>query len=294
MEYILNELSLCGQYENGEQFAIKGMTPLLGVLRVLSSFGVNDILKKSSFFNSEVADGLKLFELTQSRMSPAVLAVCSQLSRMQREPYWDSKSAQESGKCYFLQRKVDENTMEEEDVTGTGVAEVYARGGCLISFLEDGYEEEYEKVRCEDEQEYPKTAITNLHDQDETEKFLFESGCIDYQGYIKSCFCKKLQYDELSDHHGLNLISKVNFSQFFKSFKDFEDYSWQQIITSDGFDYKEFTKNRNTKDYFTPDQWAKGIHKFRISQEIRCFGYREGDNFHLLRIDLDHILSDKG
>ena len=214
MEYILNELSLCGQYENGEQFAIKGMTPLLGVLRVLSSFGVNDILKKSSFFNSEVADGLKLFELTQSRMSPAVLAVCSQLSRMQREPYWDSKSAQESGKCYFLQRKVDENTMEEEDVTGTGVAEVYARGGCLISFLEDGYEEEYEKVRCEDEQEYPKTAITNLHDQDETEKFLFESGCIDYQGYIKSCFCKKLQYDELSDHHGLNLISKVQFLIF--------------------------------------------------------------------------------
>lgn len=102
MEYVLNELSLCRQYENGEQFAIRGMTPLLGVLRVLSSIGVNDILKKSSFFNSEVADGVKLFELTQSRMSPAVLAVCSQLSRMQREPYWDLKSAQRSGKCYFL------------------------------------------------------------------------------------------------------------------------------------------------------------------------------------------------
>jgi hypothetical protein len=98
MEYVLNELSLCGQYENGDQFATRGMTPLLGVLKVLSSFGVNDILKKSSFFNSEVADGVKLFELTQSRMSPAVLAVCSQLSRMQREPYWDSESAQESDK----------------------------------------------------------------------------------------------------------------------------------------------------------------------------------------------------
>ena len=294
MEYVLNELSLCGQYENGDQFATRGMTPLLGVLKVLSSFGVNDILKKSSFFNSEVADGVKLFELTQSCMSPAVLAVCSQLSRMQREPYWDSESAQESDKHYFLQREVDEDTVEDEDVTGTGVAEAYARKGCLISFREDGYEEEQEKVRCEDEQEYPETAVTNLHDKDEAEKFLFESGRIDYQGYIKSFFCGKLVYDELSVNHGLNLISKTNFSQFFNSFKDFEDYSWQQIITSDGFDYKEFDKNRNTKAYFTSSQWAKGIHKFRISQEIRCFGYREGDKFHLLRIDLDHILSDKG
>ena len=45
---------------------------------------------------------------------------------------------------------------------------------------------------------------------------------------------------------------------------------------------------------FSTELWAKGIHKFRVSQEIRCFGYREGDKFHLLRIDLDHVLSDKG
>lgn len=62
----------------------------------------------------------------------------------------------------------------------------------------------------------------------------------------------------------------------------------------DGFDYKEFHKNKNTRAYFTPEQWDKGIHKFRISQEIRCFGYRENDRFHLYRIDLDHVLSDKG
>ena len=294
MEYILNELSLCGQYADGQQFATRGMTPLLGVLNTLSSFGVNDILKKSSFFNAEVASGLKLYELTNSRMSPAILAVCSLLSRMQREPFWDLQTVQEMGKRYLLQRKGDENTEAEEDVSGTGVAEAYVRKGCLISFCEDGYEEKTEKVRSEDEPEYPGTAITNLHDKEETEKYLFESGLIDYQGYVKSRYCRKLVYDELSGNHGLNLIGVANYSQFFKSFKDFEEYSWQQIITSDGFDYKPFKNNRNTKAYFTSVQWEKGIHKFRISQEIRCFGYREGDKFHLLRIDLDHILSDKG
>ena len=294
MEYVLNELSLCGQYENGDQFATRGMTPLLGVLSTLSSFGVNDILKKSSIFDADVAKGLKLYELTNARMSPAVLAVCSHLSRMQREPFWDLQTVQEEGKCYYLQRKVDEDTIEEEDVSRTGVAEAYARKGCLISFCEDGYEENTEIIRREDEKKYPKTAITNLHDKEETEQFLFESGNIDYQGYVRNRYGKKLVYDELSDNHGLNLIGKSNFNEFFNSFRDFEDYSWQQIITSDGFDYKPFQKNRNTKAYFTLEQWAKGIHKFRISQEIRCFGYREGDKFHLLRIDLDHILSDKG
>ena len=147
MEYVLNELSLCGQYENGDQFATRGMTPLLGVLSTLSSFGVNDILKKSSIFDADVAKGLKLYELTNARMSPAVLAVCSHLSRMQREPFWDLQTVQEEGKCYYLQRKVDEDTIEEEDVSRTGVAEAYARKGCLISFCEDGYEENTEIIR---------------------------------------------------------------------------------------------------------------------------------------------------
>lgn len=270
------------------------MKPLLGVIKTLSSFGVNDILKKSSFYDSEVTGTLKLYELTKSRMSPEVLAVCSQLSRMQGEPFWDVKSSQAEGIRYFLQRSGKGETTVEEDVTASGVAEAYARKGCLISFRDDGYEGTSENVRREDEVDYPETGVTNLHDKEETEQFLFESGQIDYQGYIKSRYCVKLMYDELSANHGLNLVNSANFRQFFASFKDFEEYSWQQIITSDGFDYKEFKNNKNTRSYFSTELWAKGIHKFRVSQEIRCFGYREGDIFHLLRIDLDHVLSDKG
>lgn len=294
MEYVLNELSLSGQYTDREHFATSGMKPLLGVIKTLFSFGVSDILKKSTFYDSEVTDTLKLHELTKSRMSPVVLAVCSQLSRMQGEPFWDVKSSQETGIRYFRQRLGEDEATVDEDVTATGVAEAYARKGCLISFRDGGYDRAKEQVRREDEPGYVEPALTNLHDKDETERFLFESGQIDYQGYIKSRYCGKLVYDELSANHGLNLVNIANFRQFFASFKDFEEYSWQQIITSDGFDYKEFKNNKNTRSYFSPDLWAKGIHKFRVSQEIRCFGYREGEKFHLLRIDLDHVLSDKG
>lgn len=294
MEYVLNEQSLKGQYADGDRFATEGMTPLLGVIQTLSSFGVGDILKISSFYNSEVAPDKKLHELMQGRMSAPVLAVCSRLSRMQGEPFWDLEPRQDFSKHYFIQRPGEEDAVVDMEVTGTGVAEAYARKGCMISFKGGGYDDATENVRREDEPEYGDTSMSNLHDREETEQFLFDSGQIDYQSYIKSRYCGKLVYDELSTSHGLNLVNRYNFQEFINSFRDFEDYTWQQIITSDGFDYKEFHKNKNTKAYFTQEQWEKGIHKFRITQEIRCFGYREDNRFHLYRIDLDHILSDKG
>ena len=294
MEYVLNEQSLKGQYADVDEFANEGMRPLLGVIQTLSAFGVSDILKISTFYDSQVAPGRKLHELIHGRMSAPVLAVCSQLSRMQGAPFWDLDPHQDVTKRYFVQKQGEEGVVEEMEVTDTGVAEAYARSGCMISFRRCGYDSNTEKVRREDEPLYGEPPLSNLHDREETEQFLFDSGQIDYQGYIKSRYSKKLVYDELSVVHGLNLVNGSNCQQFFNSFRDFENYSWHQILTSDGFDYKEFKNNRNTRAYFTPEQWAKGVHKFRISQEIRCFGYRDGDRFHLCRIDLDHILSDKG
>lgn len=294
MEYILNEQSLKGQFANSDNFATDGMKPLLGVIKTLSSIGVNDILKNQNFFNSEVVPGEKWYELKHGRMSDTVRAMCSLLSKMQGQPYWDLTPRQDMNKHYYIQRAGDDDAIVEIDVAQTGVAEAFARKGCLISFTGGDYDNNTEYVRCEDELQYGENPVMNLHDKEETEKFLFDSGQINFQHYIKSRFCEKLVYDELSTDYGLNLVNKNNFREFFNSFRDFEDYTWQQIITSEGFDYKEFHRNKQTRAYFTQEQWNKGIYKFRITQEIRCFGHRNGEKFHLYRIDLDHILSDKG
>ena len=294
MDYILNEQSLKGQFANSDNFATDGMKPLLGVIKTLSSIGVNDILKNQNFFNSEVVPGKKWHELMHGRMSDTVRAMCSLLSKMQGQPYWDLTPCQDLNKRYYIQRAGDDDAIVEIDVAQTGVAEAFARKGCLISFTGGDYDNNTVYVRCEDELQYGENPVMNLHDKEETEQFLFDSGQINFQHYIKSRFCGKLIYDELSTDYGLNLVNKNNFREFFNSFRDFEDYTWQQIITSEGFDYKEFHRNKQTRAYFTQEQWNKGIYKFRITQEIRCFGHRNGDKFHLYRIDLDHILSDKG
>lgn len=294
MDYILNEQSLKGQFANSENFTTDGMKPLLGVIKTLSSIGVNDILKNQNFFNSEVVPGKKWHELMHGRMSDTVRAMCSLLSKMQGQPYWDLTPRQDMNKHYYIQRAGDDDAIVEIDVAQTGVAEAFARKGCLISFTGGDYDNNTVYVRCEDELQYGENPVMNLHDKEETEQFLFDSGQINFQHYIKSRFCEKLVYDELSTDYGLNLVNKNNFREFFNSFRDFEDYTWQQIITSEGFDYKEFHRNKQTRAYFTQEQWDKGICKFRITQEIRCFGHRNGDKFHLYRIDLDHILSNKG
>lgn len=46
MDYLLNELSLVGQYADSDRFAIDGVKPILGVLKTLADFGVNSVLKK--------------------------------------------------------------------------------------------------------------------------------------------------------------------------------------------------------------------------------------------------------
>lgn len=38
----------------------------------------------------------------------------------------------------------------------------------------------------------------------------------------------------------------------------------------------------------------KTIMKFRFSGRMRCFGYRNGEHFRLLRIERDHKRSNKG
>ena len=78
------------------------------------------------------------------------------------------------------------------------------------------------------------------------------------------------------------------------AFKKFETLTWNQIMVDDALDYKEFHKNRNTRVFFTKEQWEKTIRKFRVNDKIRCFGYQLNNKFYVLRLDLEHRLSDLG
>jgi hypothetical protein len=51
----------------------------------------------------------------------------------------------------------------------------------------------------------------------------------------------------------------------------------------------------NGEDWFRDSVYTDAtIMKFRFSSRMRCFGYRKGERFRLLRIERDHKRSNKG
>lgn len=74
-----------------------------------------------------------------------------------------------------------------------------------------------------------------------------------------------------------------------------EHESWEAIGLDDGLEYKKYAPSSSEEDWFLNSVHRnRTIMKFRFSSRMRCFGYRKGDRFRLLRIERDHRRSDKG
>ena len=58
---------------------------------------------------------------------------------------------------------------------------------------------------------------------------------------------------------------------------------------------KKYTPKEKKKNWFVGSKYSgKTIMKFRFSDTMRCFGYRKGDKFKILRLERDHTISNNG
>lgn len=290
MEFILNELSLNGQYSSLDDFVDNGLRPVLEVLKILNCYKIPAVLKKSDFYASKAFEQVTFYDTLFARNTirhPAITRFKSLLTNLTKNPFWDNTPQQLYQSKYFIIEDI-----HNKDVSGSGIAEAYARNGGLISFSQGGYDRTPIIVKKDDDEVIKD--IHNFYDNYEIEKTLFNLKLIAIDNYIKQRFNKKMNFDELDNNNGFNLIKSLNISVFLDSFHKFERLTWNQIQRDNGLDFKKFNCNKRTKRFFNNTYWSKGIYKFRINQEIRCFGYIQNEIFHVLRIDLDHILSDLG
>ncbi|CAC9627344.1 hypothetical protein [uncultured Gammaproteobacteria bacterium] len=108
-------------------------------------------------------------------------------------------------------------------------------------------------------------------------------------------FCKNkswsnLNFDQLEEKFGFNLLDSIQTNEFINSFNTFDSMNWSDIEQSIGLEYKPYTG-----DWFNNSgHKGKVIKKFRVSKKYRCFGYREVNIFYVLRFEIDHKISDKG
>lgn len=290
MEYLINELSLTGQCEDGCEFIEIVLPDFMAVMRDIRNLDSTlHIFKKTDLFNSCVTSDLTLFDLifsTNYRASDILKKFKSQLAGLVNNgPYWDENPKQDYAITY---NRTD--TRQRINVSGSSVAEAYVRGASLVSFKNSDYKVYIVNV-TDGEQD---KEVINFYEEGQVVSHLHNAGQLSHDIYIRNAFQNKLNFDEISCKNGLNLVSDENFNIFEAAFKKFETLTWDQIIVDDALDYKEFHKNRNTRDFFKKEQWDKTIRKFRVNNKIRCFGYQSKNKFYVLRIDLDHRLSDLG
>lgn len=73
--------------------------------------------------------------------------------------------------------------------------------------------------------------------------------------------------------------------------------TWKDIMGDRFFNYKSYQPSSEKYNVFANSRFSeKSIDKFRCGQhsKVRCFGYREGERFYVLKIERDHSYSDHG
>lgn len=203
---------------------------------------------------------------------------------MRTEPYWDLEPAHNIGRSYWL---------DDEDVTATAVAEAAHRQEALLSFDSERYRDRQLQVR-QAETLYP---VISAHRSSYLVKCLGEKMGLDRDICLKARYVgTRLDLSLLEPGYGADILEKDEYHQLLGTLDKFAAHdSWETIALDDGLEYKKYSPSSSDDDWFHHATYRHlSIMKFRFSDKMRCFGYRKGDRFRLLRIERDHKRSDKG
>ena len=285
MEILFNELSLDGSFVDEEAF-LDVFEPMLHLLKIIENNSIvlyreqelysqnvtpqltlHDLLKKSDF--SRERDWIKRFKISLSRL-------------MQDPPFWNYDQKHSSNDRYECVYTTKTN--------GYSLAEACERDKIVLSFKSEKFSEASVEISKNGE----LITIFNAHDPSEFLDFLHESGKIPSDTYLLERYeGTNLSFRHFEKVHGITELESSEKHAFLNTFKMFSEMSWQQISQHDGLQYKPYTPSKF--DWFAESEFKnESICKFRASQKYRCFGFRKGEIFYVLRIETDHKHSDHG
>lgn len=292
MDLLLNEKSLTGQFPDALAF-YNTLPSFIECLKILEQFKIS-LHKSVSFYQSMITKELSVRELANRReqVPPTerdkVREFKKKLYQLQaQEPFWDAQTetvSQNLESCYFA---------NGEDVSATSVAEAAVRGGALLSFQKEGYgdcvvtvEENQEQYQVPSAQSGPYLA-----------KVLYDGSMIETEDFLNYYYRgTKLRFDQMDKKLGTAVLELKELETAQEAFSRFCSESWDEIVKDRYFYYKQYQPSNQDNWFKNTEYQEKTIHKFRcgMHSQIRCFGYREGDFFYVLRMERDHSISDNG
>ena len=284
MDFILNEKSLHGQFESTDDF-LKSLDANLKCFNLVRSQEDGEIRKIADFYKCKITKKISLGDLKQYPRSDELSRLRIALDKeIRTEPYWDFAPEHNYGMTYW---------MGEEDMAATAVAEAAARQEPLLSFDSDVYSDRRLCIKCAGE-EY--SVVSVYHPAYLVEHFGGQLG-------LERDICLKARYagtrmdcSLLEKEYGAELLEQDEYDLLIGTLDKFVKHeSWESIGLDDGLEYKKYTPSSPEEDWFRNSAYRDmTIMKFRFSSRMRCFGYRKGDRFRLLRIERDHKRSNKG
>lgn len=273
-----------GQFENVDEF-LESLRANLQCFRLVRSQKHGEIRKIADFYKCQVTPEWKLEDLKRYPKSDELIRLRIALDKeISTEPYWDLNPTHDYGKPYLL---------NGVDVSATAVAEAVVRKESLLSFRSVFYSDRELPVK-RDEEKYRVISIYRPAclveyfgermglERDECLKARYAGTRVDCSMLEKEYGAKYLEKDEY--HLLLGTLDKL-----------VKHESWETIGLDDGLEYKKYTPASAEEDWFNHSIYeGKTIMKIRFSSRMRCFGYRNGERFRLLRIERDHKRSNKG
>lgn len=282
MEILLNELSLNGQFRNEDEF-FDNLDKVLENIKVLEILNFS-ILKEYSLFNSKVTDNYKFIDFLKigtdrARKFKSVLAKLAQ-----NPPFWNTEQRHNCLKDKYI--------FNEVNICGSSLAESSQRDRIILSFNHDNFKYPW----CTIYKNSSEINIYNIITKDSFLEYLIEKSLINPLSYCQSKYTySKLNFDLINEGFGFDsLETPQQIKEFLNSFELFHRGSWEEILKSDGFEFKPYSPSKKDNWFRNTDFKERKIYKFRVSQKYRCFGYRYKEIFFILRFEISHEISDNG
>jgi hypothetical protein len=282
MEILINELSLTGQFKDDNKF-LDNFDKILKIIKIIDVLGFT-LLKEYSFFQAKVTTTFKLDDFLRLRTDRArrMKRFLSKLTY--NPPYWNDDQKHNCSKNSYL--------YHHDNVCNTSLAESCERDKTILSFTHNNFL----KTDLEILKDGNPVSVYNFINKSSFLNHLLSISQIEPLDYCQHKFKNSnLNFSNIENKYGFDLLNTTQqIDEFITSFKDFSQKSWNDIIKSSankkGLNYKAYDGN-----WFKNTQYSHlNIFKFRVTQKYRCFGYREKDEFFVLRFEIDHKISDNG
>lgn len=283
-----NELSLHGQYDSWEQFLNQNEKFLKTLRWIKSNREHYELYKKTDLYRSLVTKDEKLYDIRGKKFelenNDKARLLKSLLMALQNDPpYWDTDEKRQDG-IYHI---------DDRDVSGTSIAEAAERREFLLSFADKEYIDKVLLVWHNRE----KIKVPSVFSFAYLSKLLYENGSIDINEYVKRLYAgTRLDFGKIELDYGMQFLEKEEIVDCLRNFDRFVSYeNWNEVFKDNSLVYKAYSPSQKEKDWFRDIKYKDiKIDKFRCVNPKRCFGYREGDKFIVLRIERDHKISDNG